>query len=193
MEIKEKTIEDQKVAIMNYKGSLSDMEVLVGKLSGWIEVEEIETAGNLFAIFYNNPRTVKENEVEYDCADYLCRTSPFWDPNAGCSNFCPETDLIAEYYTDKQNKTIRWDRIHGWKRRVLKTYIHNTVAVFKKQYEAWNRYVGRDDVLYIHARIGGGNWSYYWKQVVYQPWFIEKVDDGFDSTYCDIYAKIKVE
>ena len=48
-----------------------------------------------------------ENEVEYDCADYLCRTSPFWDPNAGCSNFCHETDLIAKYYTDKQNKTIR--------------------------------------------------------------------------------------
>ena len=29
MEIKEKTIEDQKVAIMNYKGSLNDMEVLL--------------------------------------------------------------------------------------------------------------------------------------------------------------------
>ena len=40
MEIKEKTIEDQKVAIMNYKGSLNDMEVLIGKLTGWIEVEE---------------------------------------------------------------------------------------------------------------------------------------------------------
>jgi len=59
MEIKEKTIEDQKVAIMNYKGSLNDMEVLIGKLSGWLEVEEIETAGKLFAIFYNNPRTAK--------------------------------------------------------------------------------------------------------------------------------------
>lgn len=66
MEIKEKTIEDQKVAIMNYKGSLNDMEVLIGKLSGWLEVEEIETAGKLFAIFYNNPRTAKENEVVYD-------------------------------------------------------------------------------------------------------------------------------
>ena len=50
MEIKEKTIEDQKVAIM----------------TGWVEVEEIETIGDLFAIFYNNPRTVKENEVVYD-------------------------------------------------------------------------------------------------------------------------------
>lgn len=66
MEIVEKTIEDQKVAIMNYKGSLKDMEVLIGKLSGWVEVEEIETVGNLFAIFYNNPRTAKENEVVYD-------------------------------------------------------------------------------------------------------------------------------
>lgn len=66
MEIVEKTIEDQKVAIMNYKGSLNDMEVLIGKLSGWVEVEEIETVGNLFAIFYNNPRTAKENEVVYD-------------------------------------------------------------------------------------------------------------------------------
>ena len=66
MEIVEKTIEDQKVAIMNYKGSLNDMEVLIGKLSGWVEVEEIETIGDLFAIFYNNPRTVKEEEVVYD-------------------------------------------------------------------------------------------------------------------------------
>jgi len=66
MEIVEKTIEDQKVAIMNYKGSLNDMEVLIGKLSGWVEVEEIETIGDLFAIFYNNPRTVKEDEVVYD-------------------------------------------------------------------------------------------------------------------------------
>ena len=66
MEIREKTIEHQKVAIMNYKGSLNDMEVLIGKLTGWIEVEEIETIGNLFAIFYNNPRTAKENEVVYD-------------------------------------------------------------------------------------------------------------------------------
>ena len=66
MEIVEKTIEDQKVAIMNYKGSLNDMEVLIGKLTGWVEVEEIETIGDLFAIFYNNPRTAKEDEVVYD-------------------------------------------------------------------------------------------------------------------------------
>ena len=46
-------------------------------------------------------------------------------------------------------------------------------------------------MLCIHARIGGGNWSYYdGPELSKQPWFIEKVDDAFDSTYCDIYAKI---
>ena len=67
MEIKEKTMEDQKVAIMNYKGALKDMDVLVSKLTGWIEVEEIETAGDLFAIFYNNPRT---SNIKY-CQEFI--------------------------------------------------------------------------------------------------------------------------
>ena len=83
MEIVEKTIEDQKVAIMNYKGSLNDMEILIGKLSGWVEVEEIETVGNLFAIFYNNPRTAKENEVVYDV---VIPINPELDPD--------ETEII---------------------------------------------------------------------------------------------------
>jgi len=61
----------------------------------------------------------------------------------------------------------------------------------KKQYETFNKYVGRNDILCIHARIGGSNWPYYKDQVINQPWFIEKIDDGFDETYCDIYARIK--
>ena len=61
----------------------------------------------------------------------------------------------------------------------------------RKQCKTYNKYVGRNDILFIHARIGGGNWDYYKDKVVNQPWFIEKVDDSFDSTYCDIYAKIK--
>ena len=36
------------------------------------------------------------------------------------------------------------------------------------------------------------NWTYYdcHKDVATKPWFIEKVDDNFDCTYCDIYVKI---
>ncbi len=132
----------------------------------------------------------ERNNLEVECAEFLCESDPFWCPTSNGSWLCEETDRKVAYYIDKENGTVRWDRIHGWKRRVLKTYIHNEIARYKKQYEVWNKYVDRDDVLYIHARIGGGNWSDYCKQVVYRPWFLEKVDDGYDSTYCDIYAKI---
>lgn len=87
---------------------------------------------------------------------------------------------------------IRWDRLKGKKKRIFITHVKNALSDYKKQYEVWNKYCGRDDILYIHARIGGGNWAHYYDQVVDKPWFIEKVDDGWDGTYCDIYAKIEV-
>lgn len=96
--------------------------------------------------------------------------------------------------TYKEYTGVKWNKIHGRKRKVLKTFIHNEIKRQQRQSEVWNKYVGRNDVLYIHARIGGGNWLYYYKEVVDQPWFLEKVDDSYDSTYCDIYAKInKIE
>lgn len=86
---------------------------------------------------------------------------------------------------------IRWDRLKGKKKRIFITRVKNALRDYKKQYGVWNKYCGRDDILYIHARIGGGNWAYYCDQVVDKPWFLEKVDDAWDGTYCDIYAKIK--
>jgi hypothetical protein len=137
----------------------------------------------------------KENKeiTAVDCVRDLCSSRPFWSPNnyAYCSN--SHTRYLEKFYLKKEgdNVEVRWDRIHGWKRKVLKTYIHNEIKKQEKQFDTWNKYVGREDILYIHARIGGGNWPNYYKEVVNQPWFIEKVDDAYDSTYCDIYAKIK--
>lgn len=74
---------------------------------------------------------------------------------------------------------------------MLKTAIHNDLVRYKRQWEVWNKYAGRSDVLYIHAKIGGGNWPYYYREVVDKPWFIEKIDDAVDSVYCDIYARIE--
>ena len=60
-----------------------------------------------------------------------------------------------------------------------------------EQYTVFNRYAGKQGVLYIHARIGGYNWCPYGgKDLAKQDWFIEKVDDAIDSTYCDIYARV---
>ena len=137
------------------------------------------------------PADLKEitSNIDVECVRELCRSKPFWKPNSCCREYSSWTELLCDYYCT--NNIVRWGRIHGWKRRVLKTYIHNEIQRHKKQCEVWNKYAGRDDVLYIHARIGGGNWPAYFKEVVHQPWFLEKVDDAFDSTYCDIYAKLE--
>ena len=88
---------------------------------------------------------------------------------------------------------IHWERIHGWKRKVLKTAIHNNISKFEKYVSAWDKYCGRTDIIRIHTRIGGSNWNYYGGlEIAREPWFVEKVDDYFDSTYCDIYVKINL-
>lgn len=137
---------------------------------------------------------LKGNDVY--CLKRLIETH--WDPKERFHELSAWTDFCKEYYignfeSKDKEEFVRWDRIHGKHRKMLKTAMHNDKRAYEKQAEVFNKYVGRDDILYIHARIGGGNWSYYYKDVVNQPWFIEKVDDGFDSTYCDIYAKINTK
>lgn len=132
--------------------------------------------------------------METDIAMDLCMARPLWSPNPHTFELSFKTDMFMDYYIPKDEtgeRHIRWDRIRGKKRKILKTAIHNKYVQYRKQYDVWNKYAGRADILYIHARIGGGNWPSYYKKVVDQPWFIEKVDDAYDSTYCDIYARIK--
>ena len=72
------------------------------------------------------------SQLFYDCAmasiDKLCTSDPFWDPNSDCSIFNYRSDHARKYYKkyglDKDGYripiAIRWDRIHGKKRRILK-------------------------------------------------------------------------
>lgn len=145
-------------------------------------------------------KMIKDCEIEV--VKDLCESEPFWSINS-CSHILSRyTDFLKEFFLikthDKDNYNeyigIRWDRIHGWKRKVLKFAIKKQKRRIRKQYDMWNKYAGREDVLYIHSRIGGNNWNYYGgNELTKQPWFLGKVDDNFDSTYCDIYAKIKTE
>jgi effector-binding domain-containing protein len=66
MSVQERIIKDHKIAVMKHKGSLNDLEVLISKLSGWIESEEIPTTGDYFTIFYRMPDSVDEDNVVYD-------------------------------------------------------------------------------------------------------------------------------
>ena len=133
----------------------------------------------------------------------LCSAYPNWSLNPmyycsdGRADYLYDKYCIKEYTEEGRHNYvgIKWNRIHGKKRKILKFAIKKQKQAIQEQYDMWNKYVGRDDVLYIHARIGGGNWSYFnGDEITKQSWFLGKVDDYFDCTYCDIYAKInKIE
>ena len=73
---------------------------------------------------------------------------------------------------------------------ILAGYEHALKRV-KKQYDIFNKYVGKN-VLYVHARVGGANWDFFgMDEITKHPLYLERVDDYFDSTYCDIYFKLK--
>lgn len=94
-------------------------------------------------------------------------------------------------FTYEETIGIRWNLLHGKKRKTVKYVEKRYVRSAKKQYSLWNQYAQREDVLYIHAKIGGWNWSdSHWSHFQKEPWFLAGVDDWYDPVYCDIYAKI---
>lgn len=99
-----------------------------------------------------------------------------------------------EKWTDHDKAVgIEWDKIPPKKLNQLSEGVKNVIVSYITQMTAYNKYAGRKDVMMIHARIGGDNWKYYGgPKLRKEPWFLCKADDAFDSTYCDIYAKIEV-
>ena len=87
---------------------------------------------------------------------------------------------------------VRWERFHGKKRKLLKWAVRKAEKQIRAQYAVWNKYAGQKNVLYIHSRMGGLNWRYYddKESIVNKPWFLDRVDDYYDNSYCDFYAKV---
>ncbi len=151
-------------------------------------------------------RRIMEREA-IDVAEGLCRS--YWRTNVNWCEYSSVTNWLCKWYLipkyslrEHHGKKwygideyvgIRWDRIHGKKRKDLKFAIKKAKRDIRRQHEVWNKYVGRDDVMYIHSRMGGGNWKAYEgkNELMSQPWFLDRVDDSWDKTYCDFYAKIK--
>ena len=130
------------------------------------------------------------NNVAAACCKDLCRAVPFWTCDPWVVAYCSRADRLIGRYCP--NDRVQWDKIHGKRRKTLKFAIKQHKKRIVQQMETFNKYAGRDDVLYIHARIGGANWiNFGGLELAAQPWFLEKVDDFFDNTYCDIYAKIE--
>lgn len=135
---------------------------------------------------------------EVDALEKLVAAEPPWTVNSDCFYSCAKTDRRKQFYLLQKKENgykryvaIRWDRLHGKKRKAAKFAIKKYKRRVLDKWKMWNKYAGKENILYIHARLG--SWCWYplgRNEVKQQPWFLEMVDDDFDRSYCDIYAKI---
>lgn len=79
---------------------------------------------------------------------------------------------------------IDLSKVHGKDRKRLKYAWKHEYKFLKKIYDMFNSYVGKN-VLFVHARQGGGNREFYPIDTRH-PMYLSDVDSG-DGTYCDIY------
>ena len=134
------------------------------------------------------------------CVDLCCSK---FSLTASWVEWSDKTDRISEKYIefDKYEDgrinhcmpiKINWDKVHGKKRKAFKYKRKKVEKRVREQYTLWNKYCGREDVLYIHCRLGGGNWDYFDCDNIIknQDWCLDYVEDAFDCTYLDVFAKI---
>lgn len=140
-----------------------------------------------------------KRSVVVEVAEDMCRAKPFWSRTPKYREISSETDRICARYlfveTDedgcKEYVDVRWDALDDNMRETLLAAVEEKQQAIQKQFDTFNKYVGKN-VLYIHSRMGGGNWEYYESKdaLMAQPWFLERVDDCVDGTYCDFYASL---
>ena len=66
MESEVKVSPEQKLGVINYKGPISDLEILVSKLMGWVDAEEIEYEGEPFVVYFSPRHEVNQGDAVYD-------------------------------------------------------------------------------------------------------------------------------
>ena len=66
MESEVKIIPDQKLGVINYKGPIADLEILVSKLMGWVDADEIEIEGEPFIVYFSPRHEVNDGDAVYD-------------------------------------------------------------------------------------------------------------------------------
>ena len=137
---------------------------------------------------------ISDNEA--NAAYYFIRGRYYINPTG--YEYSRSMDRKLNHYLVKKDGEytgIRWDCFHGKRRKNLKYVLKRQRKAILNQFAVWNRYAGQKNVLYIHSRMGGWNWNSYEgkNELMNQPWFLDRVDDWYDHTYCDFYAKIREE
>lgn len=128
------------------------------------------------------------NEVLIEHAEYIL-TSDYFDTGWMSHTYPtpPNKKKYIIYDKDDNVVAIRWDKLHGKKRKQLKYMLKQYQKGYYEQMKLFSSFCGKD-VLYVHARIGSDNWEYYeCDYITKYPQYITRCDDFYDGTYCDIY------
>lgn len=160
---------------------------------------EIPRLRGLRLMSEENPLSEEEIKDQIDFiglleCKHLCQSD--FHLNSNGFDLSTRTERITKKYIiydkDENRIGVNWKNLHGRKRKLFRYCLKSAKKRVLRTYITFNRYCGQKNVLYIHARIGGKNWIYFdGPKIAKQSWFIEKVDDAYDSTYCDIYARLK--
>lgn len=66
MESEVKVIPNQKLGVINYKGPISDLDILVSKIMGWVDAEEIDYEGEPFVVYFSPRHEVNQGDAVFD-------------------------------------------------------------------------------------------------------------------------------
>lgn len=66
MESEVKLIPEQKLAVINCKTPITDLEIFLSMLMGWIDAEDIKTDGEPFIVYFSPRHQVNEGDAVYD-------------------------------------------------------------------------------------------------------------------------------
>lgn len=93
--------------------------------------------------------------------------------------------VTDEYGTRKEIVAIDYSKLRRKDRNAIKLRNRKDDKRIITNLNMFNSYCGKD-VLYVHARQGGGNRG--WCPIdTTHPMYLSDCDDYWDSTYCDIY------
>ena len=66
MDYEVKVIPEEKLAVINCKTPINDLEIFLNILLEWVNTEEIETDGDPFIVYFSPRHEVNEGDVVYD-------------------------------------------------------------------------------------------------------------------------------
>lgn len=113
-----------------------------------------------------------------------------WGGNKKHPSFIYRYESLDMEHRYKDVIDYDFSKIHGKHRKALKLEFKRIKKAYLTEYGLFNKFVGKD-VLYVHARAGGGNRG--WcktNNLRSHPLYLADCDNAFDSTYCDFYFDI---